>query len=241
MRPPTKSDSFSSRFLGQILQLRLVKYPLKLLQKASVWTGLVFPVETLRSKLCPTAQSPTRLGKLVHLLLSVTLTSIQNFLGYLLREWDQMSKEIQEALMDPAKERDDVAPKQEDPWLVFLERDLPEDDSDDLTYEPSEMESDSEEYQAQNDTDLELEELGEVTVQEALAIQGPVSLELGAEDPAMASDDAQNPSASGSSGDGSEETDTACDTSTSQDGDQVEWEHLASSFEESIEVPIRQN
>lgn len=33
------------------------------------------------------------------------------------------------------------------------------------------MESDSEEYQAQNDTDLELEELGEVTVQEALAIQ----------------------------------------------------------------------
>lgn len=48
--------------------------------------------------------------------------------------------------------------------------------------------------------------------------QGPVSLELGAEDLAMASDDAQNPSASGSSGDGSEETDTACDTSTSQDG-----------------------
>lgn len=37
--------------------------------------------------------------------------------------------------MDPAKERDDVAPKQEDPWFVFLERDLPEDDSDDLTYE----------------------------------------------------------------------------------------------------------
>ncbi|XP_066192148.1 uncharacterized protein [Sylvia atricapilla] len=136
MRPPSSSDSFSSRFLGQILQLRLVEYPLKLLQKASVWVGLVFPVETLRSKLCPPAQSPTRSGKLVHLLLSVTPTRIQNFLGYLLTEWNQsdMSKEIQEALMDPARERDDAAPEQQETWLVLLEKDLPEDDSD-FTYE----------------------------------------------------------------------------------------------------------
>ncbi|XP_066061740.1 uncharacterized protein [Chamaea fasciata] len=221
MRPLTNSDSFSSRLLGQILQLRLVKYPLKLLQKASVWIGFVVPVETLRSHLCPPAQSSSRPGKLVHLLLSVTPTRIQNFLGYLLAEWDQsnMSKEIQEALIDPARETDDVGPKQQETWHVFLEKDLPEDDSDDFTYEPSEMESDSEEYQTQNDTDLELEELGGVTVQEALAIQGPVPLELGAEDPAVASGDAQSPRASGSSGDGSEETDTAWDTSTSQDGE----------------------
>ncbi|XP_039942882.1 uncharacterized protein LOC120763528 [Hirundo rustica] len=219
MRPPTNSDSFSSRFLGQVLQLRLVKYPLKVLQKASVWIGLVFPVETLRSKLCLPAQSPTRPGKLVHLLLSVTPTRIQNFLGYLLTERGQsnMSKEIQEALSHPARERDDVAPEQQS-WLVFLEKDLPEDDSDDFTYEPSEVESDSAEYQSQNDTDLELEELGGVTVWEALAVQGPVPLELGAEDPAVASGDAQTPRAGGSSGDGSEQdADTSCDTSSSQD------------------------
>lgn len=68
---------------------------LKLLQKASVWIGLVFPVETLRSKLWPPSQAPTRprlqvrrrRGKLQYLLLSVTPTSIQNFLGYLPTDW----------------------------------------------------------------------------------------------------------------------------------------------------------
>ncbi|XP_063260891.1 uncharacterized protein LOC134554280 [Prinia subflava] len=218
MTPPTHSDSFSSRFLGQILQLRLVKYPLKLLQKASVWIGLVTPVETLRSKLCPPDQSPTWPGKLVHLLLSVTPTRIQNFLGYLLAEWDQsnMSKELRKALSNPAwNGDDDVAPKQQQTWLVFLEMDLPEDDSDDFTYEPSVMESDSDEYQSHSDTDLELEELGGVTVQEALAVQGPMSLEREAEDSTVASGD-----------DSEQETDiscdASCDTSTSQDGENYE-------------------
>lgn len=70
---------------------------LKLLQKASGWAGLVFPVETIGGKLCPPSQSPTRpgllarkrRGKLVRLLLSVTPTSIQNFLGYLPTDWGQ--------------------------------------------------------------------------------------------------------------------------------------------------------
>ncbi|XP_015507052.1 uncharacterized protein LOC107215424 [Parus major] len=245
MRPPTSSDSFSSRFLGQILQLSLVKYPLKLLQKASVWIGFVFPVGTLRSKLCP--QSPSRpgllarkrRGKLVRLLLSVTPTRIQNFLGYLPVDWGHtnMSKEIGEALINPAskaskRKRDDVALEEQESWFMVLERDLPEDDSEDPTYEPSEEESDSNEYQSENDTDLELEEQGGVTVLEPSAVQGSV-LPPGAEDPAVASSgedvpdvasgDAQKPRADGSSGDGSEqEADTACDTSVSHDGENQE-------------------
>ncbi|XP_017594584.1 PREDICTED: uncharacterized protein LOC103620711 [Corvus brachyrhynchos] len=201
MRPPTSSDSFSSRFLGQVLQLSFVKYPLKLLQKASACTGLVFPVEAIRSKLRPPSQSPTRpgllarkrRGKLLRLLLSVTPTSIQNFLGYLPTDWGQsnMSKEIREALISPAskaskRKRDDVALEKQESCLVVLERDFPEDDSEDRTYEPSEVELDSDEYQSQNDTDLE--EQGGIAMLEPSAVQGSVlPPELGAEDPAVAS------------------------------------------------------
>ncbi|OWK56322.1 hypothetical protein RLOC_00006616, partial [Lonchura striata] len=271
MRPPTSGDSFSSRFLGQVLQLSLVKYPLhavteqslrlslralntlkfshvlmdlslqvKLLQKASVWIGLVLPVGTIRSKLCPPSQSPSRpgllarkrWGKLVHLLFSVTPTSIQNFLGYLPADWGQsnISKEIQEAPINPAsksskRKRDDVDLEQQEPWFVVLERDLPEDDPEDVSYVPLELESDSDEYQSQNDTELELEEQGGDTVLKLSAVQGSVlPPEPGAEDPAVASSggdapdvvggDAQKPQGDGSS---EQESDTACDTSSSQD------------------------
>ncbi|XP_064252667.1 uncharacterized protein LOC135284836 isoform X2 [Passer domesticus] len=257
MRPPTSSDSFSSRLLGQILQLSLVKYPLKLLQKASGWIGLVLPVETIRSRLCPSSQSSSRpgllarkrRGKLLRLLLSLTPTRVQTFLGYLPTDWghSNMSKEIQEAPINPAskaskRKRDDVALEQQESWFVMLERDLPEDDSEDPTYEPSELESDTDEYQSQNDTDLELEEQGGVTVLELAAVQilccsdhvpvphtpqgSVLPPELGAEDPAVPSsegddpdvtnDDAQKPQGDESS---EQETDTACDTSSSQDGE----------------------
>ncbi|XP_053821834.1 uncharacterized protein LOC128800572 [Vidua chalybeata] len=242
MRPPTSSDSFSSRFLDQILQLSLVKYPLKLLQKASVWIGLVLPVGTIRSKLCPPSQSPSRpgllarkrRGKLLRLLLSVTPTRIQNLLGYLPTDWGQinMSKEIREAPVNPAskaskRKRDDVALEQQESWFVVLERDLPEDDSEDVSYEPSELESDSDEYRSQNDTDLELEEQGGITMLELSDVPGPLlPPELGAEDPAVtssggddpdvASGDAQKPRGDESS---EQESDTACDTSSSQDAE----------------------
>ncbi|XP_064590346.1 uncharacterized protein LOC135458860 isoform X1 [Zonotrichia leucophrys gambelii] len=177
MRPPTSSDSFSSRLLGQILQLSLVKYPLKLLQKASVWIGLVLPVESIRNRLCPPSQSPSRPG-LLRLLLSLTPTSIQNLLCHLPTDWSHssMSKEIQEAPINPTskaskRKRDDVALEQQESWFEVLERDLPEDDPEDFSYEPSELESDSEEYQTQNDTDLELEEQGEMTELELPAVQ----------------------------------------------------------------------
>ncbi|KFP20446.1 hypothetical protein Z169_10176, partial [Egretta garzetta] len=48
--------------------------------------------------------------------------------------------EIREALINPfnkanKRKRDDVALEEQESWLVVLERDLPENDSDDLTYE----------------------------------------------------------------------------------------------------------
>ncbi|KAI1230491.1 hypothetical protein IHE44_0009950 [Lamprotornis superbus] len=231
MRPPTSSDSFSRRFLGQILQLSLVKYPLKILQKASVWIGLVFPVSTIRSKLCPPSQPLTRpgllarkrRGKLLRLLLFVTPSRIQNFLGYLPMDWGQsnVSKEIREAPINPAskaskRKRDDVALEQQESWFVVLERDWPEEDSEDLTYEPSEVESDSDEYQSQNDTDLELEEQGEGSVlPPEPAAEDPAVASSGEEAPDVASGDAQRPLASESSGDGSkQEADTTCDIPT---------------------------
>ncbi|KAF4795569.1 hypothetical protein TURU_091995 [Turdus rufiventris] len=244
MRLLTSSDAFSRRFLDQILQFSLVKYPLKLLQKASVWIGLVLPVSTIRSRLCPPSQSPTRpgliarkrRGKLLRLLLSITPSRIQNLLGYLPMDWDQsnVSKEIREAPINPdskasKRKRDDVALEEQESWFVVLERDWPEEDSDDLTYEPSEVETDSEEYRSQNDTDLELEEQGEAAVLEPSAVQGSVlPPELAAEDPAVASsgeeappdvssDDSQKPQADGSSEDISS-PDTTCVTSPCQRG-----------------------
>ncbi|KAF2986558.1 hypothetical protein EK904_011460, partial [Melospiza melodia maxima] len=213
MRPPTSTDSFSSRLLGQILQLSLVKYPLKLLQKASVWIGLVLPVGSIRNRLCPPSQSPSRPG-LLHLLLSLTPTSIQNLLCRLPADWGHSS--MSKASKASKRKRDDVALEQQESWIEVLERDLPEDDPEDFSYEPSELESDSEEYQTQNDTDLELEEQGEITELELPAVQGSVlPPELGAEDPDVASGDAQEPGGDGSS---EQETDTTCDTSSSQDG-----------------------
>ncbi|KFW86586.1 hypothetical protein N305_11888, partial [Manacus vitellinus] len=48
--------------------------------------------------------------------------------------------EILEAPINPSskaskRKRDDVALEEQESWFVVLERDLPEDDSEDLTYE----------------------------------------------------------------------------------------------------------
>ncbi|PKU29057.1 ww domain-binding protein 11-like protein [Limosa lapponica baueri] len=177
-RPYTSSEqgklvtcSFPSRILCRILQLSFVKYLLKILQKASVWIGFVVPVETIISKVYPT-QSPTRprrsakkrRGRLTRLLLSAVPTRIQSILGYLPADWgwSNMPKESREALTSSSKKankrkRDDVALEEQESLLVVLERDLPEDDPDDLTYEPSDLETDSEEYMSQNDTEADLE------------------------------------------------------------------------------------
>lgn len=69
---------------------------LKILQKVSAWVGLVVPVETIISKVCPT-QSPTRpgrlakkrYGRLTRLLLSIVPTRIRNVLGQLPVDWGQ--------------------------------------------------------------------------------------------------------------------------------------------------------
>ncbi|XP_032567591.1 uncharacterized protein LOC116798987 [Chiroxiphia lanceolata] len=238
VRPLTSSDphSFFSRFLGQILQLSFVKYLLKMLQKAWVWIGFVIPVETMISQLCPTRSPPRpgrlarkRRGRLVCLLLSVVPPRIQNILGSLpATSWGQgnQPREILEAPINPSskaskRKRDDVALEEQESWFVVLEKDLPEDDSEDLTYEPSDEESDSEEYRSYNDTEaeLELEEQDGITVmlKESLDPQrthNPQELVVlpGLEDPAGSSSgegaadvgsgdgDAQKPQADVSSG-----------------------------------------
>ncbi|KFV48847.1 hypothetical protein N328_01216, partial [Gavia stellata] len=48
--------------------------------------------------------------------------------------------EIREALINPShkankRKRDDVALEEQESWFVVLERDLPEDDSEDIPYE----------------------------------------------------------------------------------------------------------
>ncbi|XP_010079023.1 PREDICTED: uncharacterized protein LOC104467091, partial [Pterocles gutturalis] len=178
--PCDGSSSFSSRFLSWFFQMSFVKYPereevlgdkLKILQKASSWVGFVVPVDAIISKVSPT-QSPTRprllarkrRGRLTRLLLSVVPMRIQNLLGYLPADWGRsnMPKEIREALISPhhkANKRkwDELSLEEQESWLVVLERDLPEDDSEDVTYEPSDTETDSEEYKSHNDTDADLE------------------------------------------------------------------------------------
>ncbi|XP_021145367.2 uncharacterized protein LOC102094299 isoform X1 [Columba livia] len=165
-------NSFSSRFLCWILQLGFVKYLLKILHKASAWIGLMVSTGTRISKFYPT-QSPTRPGNLVKrhrgrgmsLLLSVLPIRIKSTLGYGPAVWDQsnMAKEILESPTNPSnkankRKRDDVPLEEQESQLVILQRDLLDDDSEDLTYEPSDVETDSEEYNSQNDTDLDLEE-----------------------------------------------------------------------------------
>ncbi|KFV74084.1 hypothetical protein N308_15659, partial [Struthio camelus australis] len=48
--------------------------------------------------------------------------------------------EIRETLINPSskankRKRDDVALEEQESWVVVLEKDLPEDDSEDVTYE----------------------------------------------------------------------------------------------------------
>ncbi|KAI6072225.1 Ww domain-binding protein 11-like protein [Aix galericulata] len=90
-----------------------------------------------------------------------------------------MPKEIREALINSSskankRKQDDVALEEQVSWVVVLEGDLLEDDHEDVTYEPSDLETDSEEYKSQNDTetDLEFEEQnGIVMLKESSALQ----------------------------------------------------------------------
>ncbi|XP_030365618.1 uncharacterized protein LOC115618319 [Strigops habroptila] len=188
-RPVACSEprSFSSRFLHHILQLSSVKYLLKILRKASAWFGFVVPMETIIGKVYPMqSPRPRRLakkhgGRLTCFVLSVIPARIQNILGYQPANWSQSNvlNEIQEGLINssnkPNKRKwDDIDQEEEESLLVELERDLLEDDSEDLTYKPSDIETDSEEYESQNDTeaDLELEEQdGIVMLKESLDLQ----------------------------------------------------------------------
>ncbi|XP_033926820.1 WW domain-binding protein 11-like [Melopsittacus undulatus] len=242
----SEPHSFSSRFLHQILQMSSVKFLLKILQKASAWIGYVIPVETVVSKVYPLqSPRPRRLarkcrGKLRGFVLSIIPTRIQNILGYQPADWSQSNvpREIQEALINSSNKAnkrkwDDLGWEEEDSLLLELERDLLEDDSEDLTYKPSDVETDSEEYETQNDTeaDLEFEEQdGIVMLKESLDLQvenikpanvndAPellaASTEPGPEDSAVSSseedaptvdsgnDDTQKPQADVSSRDGS--------------------------------------
>ncbi|XP_065555805.1 uncharacterized protein LOC136024418 isoform X2 [Lathamus discolor] len=254
----SEPHSFSSRFLHQILQLSSVKYLLKILQKASAWIGFVVPVETLISKVYPLqSPRPRRLarkhqGRLMCFVLSIIPNRIQNILGYQPADWGQSNvpKEIQEALINSSnkaskRKRDDLDREEEESLLVELEKDLLEDDSEDLTYKPSDVETDSEEYETQNDTeaDLEFEEQdGIVILKESLDLQVEnirpadvnntpellaASTESGPEDPAVSSSedaptvdssdgDIRKPQADVSSGDGSgQEADADYDNSSS--------------------------
>ncbi|XP_062485443.1 uncharacterized protein LOC134169169 isoform X2 [Pezoporus occidentalis] len=253
----SEPHSFSSRFLHQLLQLSSVKYLLKILRKASAWIGFVVPVETIISKVYP-LQSPRprrlarkRRGRLMCFVLSIIPTRIQSILGYQPVGWGQSNvpKEIQEALINSNKaskrKRDDLDREEEESLLVELEKDLLEDDSDDLTYKPSDVETDSDEYETQNDTeaDLEFEEQdGIVMLKESLDLQvenikpahvndtpelPAAGTDPGPEDPAVSNskEDAptvdsgngntQKPQADVSSGDGSEQEADADDDDSS--------------------------
>ncbi|KAM8986760.1 uncharacterized protein PRD47_018250 isoform 2-T2 [Ara ararauna] len=201
--------SFSSRFLHQILQLSSAKYLLKILRKASAWIGFGVPVETIISKVYPLlSPRPRQLakkpqGRLMCFVLSIIPTRIQNILGYQPVVWDQSNvpKEIQETLINSSNKAnkrkwDDVNREEEESLLVELEGDLLEDDSKDLTYKSSDVETDSEEYESQNDTevDLEFEEQdGIVMLKESLDLQSssmtmPLSLQVENIKPADVSD-----------------------------------------------------
>eukprot|EP00075_Anas_platyrhynchos_P006270 XP_012965038.1 uncharacterized protein LOC101803471 [Anas platyrhynchos] len=255
-----KPYSMPSRILCQVFQLGFVRNLLKILQKVSAWVGLVVPVETIISKVCPT-QSPTRpgrlakkrYGRLTRLLLSIVPTRIRNVLGQLPVDWGQsnMPKEIREARINPSskankRKRDDVALEEQVSWVEVLEGDLLEDDPEDVTYEPSDLETDSEEYKSQNDTeaDLEFEEQdGVVLLKESSALQvedaqptgdGDIpellaaSMEQGLRDSSVSSsgEDASDTD----SGDGDAQKPPACESSGDGSGQEQEADHESSSL-----------
>uniref|UniRef100_A0A8C9FC84 Uncharacterized protein n=1 Tax=Pavo cristatus TaxID=9049 RepID=A0A8C9FC84_PAVCR len=255
----SEPGSFSSRFLHQVLQLGLVRSLLKMLQKVSVWVGFVVPVEAIISRVCPVQSPyrPTRLakkrhGRLTRLLLAFIPTRIQAVLGRLPTDWGQsnMPKEVREALINPSskankRKRDDVALEEQESWVVVLEKDLPEDDPEDLSYEPSEVDTDTEEYKSQNstETDLEFEEHeGAIMLKESSDLQlddaqpngngdNPeplaTSSEQGQEDSAASSsaEDASNDDS------GDSDTQTPQDVSSRDSSEQeADVEHESSSF-----------
>ncbi|KAM3850874.1 uncharacterized protein M6D78_003732 [Vipera latastei] len=105
-----------------------------------------------------------RLGTVAQILFAIIPVRIQLALGFL--HTVCQSIEAEESLKSPCtpskrgSKRKKKDAELDDPqcWIDTILKDLPDnDDSQDLTYEPTKSESDSEEYKSQNDTECDLE------------------------------------------------------------------------------------
>ncbi|XP_053545271.1 uncharacterized protein LOC128636260 [Bombina bombina] len=148
---------------------------IKILKKIASYAGVCKEVENVGST---EQKSPIgrrflngrkRIGRLARFLLSIAPQSLQCALGFHSADFlakSSGSEEVRKSPLKPSgkgskRKQDDIDIMERHSWVPFMNEDLPDEDQvDDLTYEPSNSETDSEEHHSINDTesDLEVEE-----------------------------------------------------------------------------------
>ncbi|XP_039188947.1 uncharacterized protein LOC120303460 [Crotalus tigris] len=144
---------------------RPLKFLLQWLHRGCSWLRCLFTTKPLDSNKRQPAIK--RLGTVAQILFAIIPVRLQLALGFL--HTVCQSIEVEETLKSPGtpskrgskRKTEDVKLDEPQCWIETILKDLPDnDDSEDLTYELTKSETDSEEYKSQNDTegDLEYEE-----------------------------------------------------------------------------------
>ncbi|KAM6463989.1 uncharacterized protein PHA67_010848 isoform 1-T1 [Liasis olivaceus] len=154
-----------------IARFRPLRYLLQWLHKVCSWLKCLFSMEAidshkrrLHSPGRTIRPAKKRLGVVARILFAFIPPRLQVALGFL--NTMCQSVVLEETLKSPVRpsmkgnkrKQEDLALEEYQCWIETFLKELPDDDEpEDLTYEPTKSETDSEEYKSQNNTETDLE------------------------------------------------------------------------------------
>ncbi|KAM6463990.1 uncharacterized protein PHA67_010848 isoform 2-T2 [Liasis olivaceus] len=204
-----------------IARFRPLRYLLQWLHKVCSWLKCLFSMEAidshkrrLHSPGRTIRPAKKRLGVVARILFAFIPPRLQVALGFL--NTMCQSVVLEETLKSPVRpsmkgnkrKQEDLALEEYQCWIETFLKELPDDDEpEDLTYEPTKSETDSEEYKSQNntETDLEYEEKdGLLMLKEDPVSPQSQNREGGAAETPQTGDTKEGRAALRTSGDGSE-------------------------------------
>uniref|UniRef100_A0ACB8F1B5 Uncharacterized protein n=1 Tax=Sphaerodactylus townsendi TaxID=933632 RepID=A0ACB8F1B5_9SAUR len=235
------TETFVRKWFEGFHQQGLFGTLFQLLHKMAPWVFSVIPIETIGSQDIPSTDRRVRYAKkqlrmVARFLFAFVPSRFQQVLGYFLGDIMEgnISQEVGKLPVNPSPQgskkkqpdlgqevkpdlgqevKPDLGQEAEQSWVKAIQGALPdEDDPEDSTYEPTVSESETDEYESQNDieTDLEIDEKnGLVTLKEQPTQQVAQNGAAEAREPEGRE--------SRSSGDGSEHPDNTAASSSGQD------------------------
>uniref|UniRef100_UPI00398F22AD oogenesis-related n=1 Tax=Pristiophorus japonicus TaxID=55135 RepID=UPI00398F22AD len=164
-------------FLGRMSEFGPLKYLFSLIRRLSTWATVSAQVEELKAtdlKVHTKRRWVTgkkRLSRLARFLFTIAPCRLQQMLGFPVTSslgQGEISDELRKSSSKPcgkgSKRKQDDVDEEELCWIESLSCDMPDDDVQDPTYEPSKYYTDSEEVSEEHrecndtETDLEIEE-----------------------------------------------------------------------------------